>query len=43
MAGGAARLEWAASTALLHALQRDSEAVQQMAQQVRYRGDIGEI
>ena len=34
MAGGAARLEWAATTALLHALQRDSESVQQLAQQV---------
>ena len=34
MAGGAARLEWAATTALLHALQRDSEAVQQLARQV---------
>ena len=38
MAGGAARLEWAATTALLHALQRDSEAVQQMAQQVAAAG-----
>ena len=34
VAGGAARLEWAATTAMLHALQRDSEAVQQMARQV---------
>ena len=33
VAGYAARLEWASATALLHALQRDSEAVQQMAQQ----------
>ena len=34
VAGGAARLEWGATTAMLHALQRDSEAVQQMARQV---------
>jgi hypothetical protein len=34
VAGGAARLEWAATTEMLHALQRDSEAVQQMARQV---------